>query len=1559
MVKWSYKNQLGETKMYLLSKRTKLGILAASVFACFGLYQSASAASPNTFTDDNGVVWGYEIKAYQNARRVNPNDYCGENEMTEATAPTISFKSAPAGITTLTVPSFAEVVAKIGDPTLADYDTYYIDNLFEDPTEVTAPNGLVKIDMTNAAKLQVRSFAPLLDSYNGELELSFGDDVVIADNQNVTATGCNSGYRYDFTYEKGAFEGLNLKINGLDKLKYIGWRAFKDANLNAQNREITISSSQTVGGQAFENTNVTSIDFEAAEIGEAFCRGCSKLASLEIGADTKHIYGEAFRNTAALAQAFDTKGLKTIGWHAFDGSGITSLSFGAALEDIRDMAFANTNLGSLDFTGTKTSVGVLAFYNAKLNSIDLAEIESIDTMAFANNNLTELYLPKSIEHVGAAIFAGNPLEEVTVAYDPLTLKAYKNDWSNSSMPFSVLISGGCGYVSYGPAGIMAHEMEHNPERTVKVLNLVAPYGENDIVPARSTVTSENPIGTVIVQNAKNIVAPQYFEDFGAYLEEINIGEGFEYIGYQAFGAPYITVGYGSSGLNRITRQNERGAAPTKLSLPSTLKGIGANAFLWRLNNEDLDFENLPTNIEYVGSQAFMFNTGLEITHLNLPKLRYVGPMAFYGVKIKSLTINDSIERIEHGAFVGNYDLKNLYFDTDIFGKKNGQPILGSRFNDVFIGNLYTNYGMSGPDVANGSFKEGNDGAKYRYHLNTISFSNKSTTAPMGNRDLYRIYTDNFLADETSWTKVPLGTFFGAKIKNLKLPETIETIEAYAFMRAEIENPVSLPEGLKKIDDYAFWGTITSDDLDSSHVPPEYPQLDTAKIRVPLESLPSTVEEIGSYAFFDQLGFTGDLDLPNLKVIGNQAFFGSAIHNAVLPHTIERLGAEVLYMTPYLNDVTIDVDLYDASIAQYAINNKHQTFVWFFGDGEHKLGTVTFTENAGEPVGGFASYNSAYTTATLACSTAANCGKDYAYFYGLEAAKLDLSATDWKTVAPSTFQTVKIDQIILPENLEAIGEDAFYLANVGEVVLPDSLKTIGVEAFQQAKAEISEFPEGLLNIDRSAFYAADITDDITIPASVAHIGKDAFNAGPEDIEYNSVTLKPNLTFANTDNQLIHQLFWGSKVKELNIESTTLPALAANVGAGQQEFWNMSMDKVTITDLPGISYGAFENCSNLTEVDMSEDAAMRAIGTEAFLNAEKLRKIDWAPELKEEIVTIGQRAFKGTAFETMGDASKEFDLTAALFDGSEGYAFSGMPKLRTVDVPRTFTNATIPRATFYDDGELVEATIDYKITDMKNAAFANDDKLERIFIWGNTYVEDKNIGGYTMPTRAPDDTVGDDFGPTIPEGTDIYAYSVSPTEAYAGYDGREDFEGVFYPLDEVIYLTSNRPRVQFTDDGDDFDKSDLIVYGMRRDGMILESDNWGEYDGVVYPRSSANLTFEKQPIVMAQRPAFGTIWDTPVPIDELDFGNENFAEIEFEFIKDDDSGDVHLVNIIYTDKYTRGLPDTDIDPYAPREKDGGSEGTPGTPSTFDRGILGYIAAVVVLAGIAVVAIRKARK
>ena len=118
-------------------------------------------------------------------------------------------------------------------------------------------------------------------------------------------------------------------------------------------------------------------------------------------------------------------------------------------------------------------------------------------------------------------------------------------------------------------------------------------------------------------------------------------------------------------------------------------------------------------------------------------------------------------------------------------------------------------------------------------------------------------------------------------------------------------------------------------------------------------------------------------------------------------------------------------------------------------------------------------------------------------------------------------------------------------------------------------------------------------------------------------------------------------------------------------------------------------------------------------------------------------------------------------------------------------------------------------------------------------------------------------------------------------------------------------------------------------MRRDGLIMESEEWGTYDGNVYPRSSSDRTFEKMEPTIAENPEFGTIWDTPVPIDELNFGNENFAAINFQ-MRDNGNGHVELVNIIYTDKFTGGKPDTDVEPYRPES----------APVTLDQ-IVSYVA------------------
>ena len=126
---------------------------------------SAAAEAQPTFTDDNGVTWIYSIN-------------------TDDTTPVLSigFKASPSDATTIKIPSLSEVKSKIGDTSLSDLDTYFVDNLIGEDDTSTIPSTLAKVDMTDAQKVQIRSLSPLFTDNTNEIELVFGDDVVIADN---------------------------------------------------------------------------------------------------------------------------------------------------------------------------------------------------------------------------------------------------------------------------------------------------------------------------------------------------------------------------------------------------------------------------------------------------------------------------------------------------------------------------------------------------------------------------------------------------------------------------------------------------------------------------------------------------------------------------------------------------------------------------------------------------------------------------------------------------------------------------------------------------------------------------------------------------------------------------------------------------------------------------------------------------------------------------------------------------------------------------------------------------------------------------------------------------------------------------------------------------------------------------------------------------------------------------------------------------------------------------------------------------------------------------------
>lgn len=107
--------------------------------------------------------------------------------------------------------------------------------------------------------------------------------------------------------------------------------------------------------------------------------------------------------------------------------------------------------------------------------------------------------------------------------------------------------------------------------------------------------------------------------------------------------------------------------------------------------------------------------------------------------------------------------------------------------------------------------------------------------------------------------------------------------------------------------------------------------------------------------------------------------------------------------------------------------------------------------------------------------------------------------DVKTVAKGTFGNCNISELVVPEGVKDIGENAF--AGCGDLIrisLPESLKNIGAGAFSGCGVIHLKVPGGVEKIGMDAFYDCKI-ENLKIPDSVKKIGSGAFE-GITHIEY---------------------------------------------------------------------------------------------------------------------------------------------------------------------------------------------------------------------------------------------------------------------------------------------------------------------------------------------------------------------------------------------------------------------------------------------------------------------------
>ena len=214
--------------------------------------------------------------------------------------------------------------------------------------------------------------------------------------------------------------------------------------------------------------------------------------------------------------------------------------------------------------------------------------------------------------------------------------------------------------------------------------------------------------------------------------------------------------------------------------------------------------------------------------------------------------------------------------------------------------------------------------------------------------------------------------------------------------------------------------------------------------------PKNLISIGNNAFYDGTSLFADFDLPDLEYIGEHAFENTNINNIVFHNKLVSVGFNSFYYYTYIashpgKNQTIREGkrnvVFDSQLALY-----YAGIDMYYSPVRQAFGKIVFTEN-------------------ITNLWMQNQSDRQVFIYGATFDEIDMSQSGIKNLPAKAFSHCSIGKMTLPENLETIGDEAFYGVQIDEeVVLPETLASIGRNAFNAAfnsshSAAASPFSDG--------------------------------------------------------------------------------------------------------------------------------------------------------------------------------------------------------------------------------------------------------------------------------------------------------------------------------------------------------------------------------------------------------------------------------------------------------------------------------------------------------------------
>ena len=483
-------------------------------------------------------------------------------------------------------------------------------------------------------------------------------------------------------------------------------------------------------------------------------------------------------------------------------------------------------------------------------------------------------------------------------------------------------------------------------------------------------------------------------------------------------------------------------------------------------------------------------------------------MAFSGAAIKSVTLPDSLERINSGAFGNCAALEAVSFGSG----------LKTIANQAFL-NCGSLTSVAFPDSLEAIDKSAFAGCAA---LATVTFGSGLKT--IGEGAFNRCASLTSAAFPDSLESIGGAAFiYCTALATVTFGSGLKSIGDDAFSNCPSLTSVTFPDSLETIGNDAFYGCygLESVTFGSGLKSIGFNAFDACSALKSV-TLPDSLESIGSSAFGICVNLETVVFGSGLKSIGDYAFrFCDKLESVTLPASLETIAEHAFYnsglkavavpftaaewtaaggWTYYGVTETNNAELYNAAPAFV-----QPAFTYTDIEGGVSITGCTnldrFTElvipaeidgKAVLAIGNSAFYRCRSLTSVVFPDSLESIGDDA--FSNCDAIASITFGSGLKTIGEEAFEDCHaLTSVTFPDSLETIGDAAFiYCYELATVTFGSGLKSIGESAFRNCKLSALTFPDSLESIGEMAFMQCRYLKTVTLPEGIETIGADAFS-----------------------------------------------------------------------------------------------------------------------------------------------------------------------------------------------------------------------------------------------------------------------------------------------------------------------------------------------------------------------------------------------------------------------------------------------------------------------------------